>query len=548
MSDYKHGTYGELVPVSTAPTTSPSCVVYVGTAPAHKIKGQAENQAGLFNLPLKITSVQSARKLLGYSEEAPFEKYTLCEAVEAHFKNSIENIGPIYCINVFDPNLSDHYVEDEEGTELTVLKKQAKFVLGDLMLDSIQIEVAKENVTDPKPTTPPEEEGQEPVEGEGGEENPSEDENISTQSEEAVDTSNTVLVEGEDYNLAYDSMTDTVTLVFKGEEIPTKILVKGKVVNPASVSATDIIGEVTPEGKKTGLQAVQDMYRLHDEITNIICAPAFSAIPEVYEAMCQVALKLNGHWSAFVCADVPLEEDGVLINTRQKAYEWAEDNGYINGRSGPCWPLGVRPNGKNIHLSTVLTAKLQALDTAANGVPYQSPSNKRVDLIGLYGGKDFVEFDQEEANELNEHGIMTAIRLGGAYRLWGSHTGAYSYEDEESGTVDPTTRFITSIRTMMHITNRFQADNFDLIDQPMTNALKDFIIQKEQSKLDALVSIGALLGQPKIYFSEDNSPKELMGGNFVWDISATTGIPFKSGTVRLGYTDAGVYTLLGEEE
>ncbi len=46
MSDYKHGTYGELVPVSVAPTTSPSCVVYVGTAPAHKIKGQSENQAG----------------------------------------------------------------------------------------------------------------------------------------------------------------------------------------------------------------------------------------------------------------------------------------------------------------------------------------------------------------------------------------------------------------------------------------------------------------------------------------------------------------------
>ncbi|MDE5756980.1 MAG: hypothetical protein K2H85_00055, partial [Allobaculum sp.] len=166
----------------------------------------------------------------------------------------------------------------------------------------------------------------------------------------------------------------------------------------------------------------------------------------------------------------------------------------------------------------------------------------------VYGGENFAGFDQDEANELNENGIVTAVRWGGKWRLWGSHTAAYSYEDEDAGVQDPTTQFGTAIRTMLHITNRFQADNFDLIDQPMTNAIKDNIIQKEQSKLDTLVSMGALLGQPKISFSEDNSPEQIMGGNFVWDISATTGIPFKSGTVRLGYTDTGIYTLLGEGE
>ena len=197
----------------------------------------------------------------------------------------------------------------------------------------------------------------------------------------------------------------------------------------------------------------------------------------------------------------------------------------------------------------MITAVMQVLDTAAGGVPYQSPSNHVIDIEDLYAGEGFAGFDQYEANELNEGGITTAIRWGGKWRLWGGHTGAYSYKAEEAGaSFDPTTRFITSIRTMMHITNSFQKDNFDLIDQPMTPALKDFILQKEQSKLDAMVATGALLGQPKIRFSEDNSPEQIMGGNFVWDIEATTGVPFKSGTVRLGYTDAGVYTLIGEEE
>lgn len=537
MDHYRHGTYGELVSVSTAPTTSPSCVVYVGTAPAHKIKGQT-GRSDLFNAPLRIASLRDARKLLGYSEQAPFEKYTLCEAVEVHFKNSIQNIGPIYCINVLDPEESA--VEMEEGMELGVTKKQAAFTLGDLILDSIQVESAD------KVDEPPTKE-EEPEEEKG----PDEPE---VQSEESLEDSSSALVEGIDYKLAYDSTTDTVTLTFLGEEIPTKILIKGKIVDPTIIGAKEIIGEITEEGKKTGLQAIKDMYRLHDEITNIICAPGFSEIPEVYQAMLKVAVKLSGHWDAFVNADIPLKDGTTLINTIEKAIQWKKDHDYTNGRSEVHWIKGIRGNAKLPHLSTLNTATMQALDTAAGGVPYQSSSNKEIDIIGVYGGEDFAGFDQYEANELNAHGITTGVRLGGKWRLWGGHTAAYNYEAEAEKAVNPdanfdrTTQFTTGIRTLMHITNRFQADNLDLIDQPMTSAIKDTIIQKEQSKLDTLVSIGALLGQPKIYFSEDNDAPEVMGGNFVWDISATTGVPFKSATVRLGYTDEGIYTLLGEEE
>lgn len=514
MDQYKHGTYGELVPTAPASEASTSCVVYVGTAPAHKIKGQSQ-MSDLFNTPLKINSLTTARKLLGYCEAAPFESYTLCEAVEIHFKNSLENVGPIYCINVLDPNLEGNYEEDDEGFELAVLKKQATFELGDYILDSLEIESVEE------------------TESEDG---------------EAELKELTPLTE-EDYRLEYDSTSDLVTLTLKGETTPSKVLVKGNVVKPDVIGADEIIGEVTEEGKKTGLQAIMNMYRKQDKVTSIVAAPGFSELPAVYQAMVKIATKVNGHWDAFVNADIPRKD----INIRSKAWDWKEANGFTDGRTQVCWPPMKRANGKSFHASTIVTHAMQAADRDGGGIPYISASNRPVDTTGFDCDDGFEGLDLNEANELNARGITTFARVGGVWRVWGGHTAAYSYEDElksemDKNALDRTTQFVTGIRTLLHITNSFQEDNLDLIDQPMTSAIKDFIIQKEQSKLDALVSIGALVGAPKIYFSEDNSTEQIMGGNFVWDISATTNVPFKSGTVRLGYTDEGIYTLFGEEE
>ena len=52
----------------------------------------------------------------------------------------------------------------------------------------------------------------------------------------------------------------------------------------------------------------------------------------------------------------------------------------------------------------------------------------------------------------------------------------------------------------------------------------------------------------KARFDEDaNSTAELVDGNFVWDFSATPTPQFKSGTLRVAYTDAGFDSYFGEE-
>ena len=59
------------------------------------------------------------------------------------------------------------------------------------------------------------------------------------------------------------------------------------------------------------------------------------------------------------------------------------------------------------------------------------------------------------------------------------------------------------MRMLMHITNDFQMEWSLRIDEPMTRALKDEIINREQEKLDGYVSMGALLGEPA-----DRVPRE----------------------------------------
>lgn len=74
--------------------------------------------------------------------------------------------------------------------------------------------------------------------------------------------------------------------------------------------------------------------------------------------------------------------------------------------------------------------------------------------------------------------------------------------------------------------------------------------QREQEKLDGYVSMGALIGEPKILFLEsENSTTDIMNGDFRWDINVTPTPPLKSASVYVAYTDAGfsVYYEGGEE-
>ena len=311
-------------------------------------------------------------------------------------------------------------------------------------------------------------------------------------------------------------------------------------MDPGAVDADDIVGMVTSDGQYSGIEALALLYQEQFVVPNLLAAPGWSHEKKVYDALVDHSTAINGHWDAFVAADLPLvDEESQLVDTIAKALAWKDENNYSSERSAVCWPMAEDADGRRFHASTLFAAASQRVDQGHDGVPYESPSNKAVPVVKQFFGDNSKNrgFDQQTGNSLNEKGVTTVVGWAGAWVLWGPHTAAYDVDDP---TVDPRSYFAANMRMLMHIANSFQQEWSPLIDEPMTRALRDRILNREQEKLDRLVTIGALIGSPRVEFLESENPtSQLIEGDFVWSTQVTPTPPLKSATLNVSYTDAG---------
>ena len=480
---YKHGTYGEFdQSIGSTPTQSDSIGVYVGIAPVNLIRGYAE--MNLTNYPVNVKT----RNQIGYS--ADWTKFTLCEAISLHFENTLQNISPIVLINVLDPDT--HKKVGETTQQLTFVNGRAEIVSDTIILDTL---VLAEKV------------------------------------------------EGVDFSIDYDYTKGAVIIDSIGETpITGEVQATFSEIDTSMIQDSDIIGGVTAAGVYTGLGCIGLIYPELGLIPNIIAVPGYSQKPDVYKAMISAATKINGHWDAFINADIPIESN----DTMEKAIKWKSDNDYTNERSKVYWPKWQLKDGTVYHLSTIATWLMMIVDSGNGGVPMETPSNKQIPNGRQYFGASSTNkgYDQQTSNTLNEAGITTAVYWGGINVLWGGHTAAYKY----GSVTDKRQIFDNSIRMMEHVSNSFQQEWALTIDAPMTKALADTIKNREQEKMDALASLGAFIGDPVVEFKEtENSTDQLAEGDFVWSFKGTPTPQFKSGTLKVAYTDEGFETFLGGE-
>lgn len=495
---YLHGAYGKLGDsIVQQVITSETIPVYIGTAPVGLVADPP------VNVPVKIESMADAQKKLGYNDD--FGSYTLCEAVAAHFgATASEGVGPIYVINVLDP--ATDRASSETTKDVTFSGGSATVYAPQAILSTLAVKDAEGSKT---------------------------------------------YTEGEDYTAEYVYQTTgdhiLVTAIEGGEISDGAAKVTFTEMDPTAVTASDVVGGLTSAGVYSGIKAVDLVYQQEFVVPNILAAPGWSDDPAVYKALVEESYQINGHWNAMVAVDVPLvDAESQLVDTIDKAVAWKKENLYNSERAIACWPMATDEEGRTFHISTLFVAESQKVDQDNNGIPFESPSNKAVPVIKQYFGENSqnMGFDQQTGNGLNEAGITTVIGWAGEWVLWGPHTAAYAYDDP---TVDPRAIFATNMRMLFHITNSFQQEWSPLIDSPMTRQLRDRIINREQEKLDGYVTIGALLGAPKVYFLESENPTtNLMNGDFVWDIVATPTPPLKSATAYVSYTDEGFMAYFGE--
>ena len=488
MADYKHGTYGEFAEsIGNIGTQSGTCVVYVGTAPVNLIRGYA----GYVNTPVKLSNFAAAKRYMGYSEN--WADFDICEAVNVHLDNASGNCGPIIVVNVLDPDL--HRKTEETVQTVTFVNGRATIQSDTIILDTLVL---------------PDK------------------------------------VEGVDYSVDYDFTKGQVIINSIGDEkITGSMDATFFEVDPSVITEDDIIGGVTASGEYTGLGCLALVYQELGFIPNLILCPKWSCKPAVYEAMVKAGTKTNGHWDAFVYADMPILDGETKVDTIEAAIKWKKEKAYTNERSKVFWPQNRDAAGRTFHASVLAAWRTLLIDESHNGIPMETCSNKPVPVAKHFFGEDSTNrgFDQQRANELNAEGITTTVYWGGQWVIWGPHTAAYRY----SNILDNRSIFDNSLRTMMFVTNDFQQEWAFDIDSPMTRSKADTIKNREQEKADARAAIGAFIGTPVVRFDEDeNSTADLVEGNFVWDFEGTPTPPWKSGTLRVAYTTAGFDSYFGE--
>lgn len=544
--EYLYGTYGHLADSVSATTEDNStAALYIGTAPINLIRGYAD--AGLVNKPVRLKNLYAARNTIGDAEN--WDTYTLSEAVAAHFANANGNQGPIYVINVLDPDT--HRKAEPTSVTLNFVNGSAAFASEDIILDTLAL----------------------------------------------ADKA-----EGTDYTISYNFDTHKVSIVSADEDNPLDGAIAATYyeVDASAITESTIIGSANSNGTYTGMQAAALIYQTYNVIINLFAAPKWGGLKNVYKALCAIATKLNGHWDGFVYADIPLaytettevttytydavtsptgspadqgwyekdaddnytlstdttvdtdktyytrtahtEEETVdkVCDTIAKAVEYKEANNLTSERSKVFWPKASGADGRIYHLSTLAIAETMRVDGTHNGVPMETCGNKAIAADKQYFGatSSNAGYDVEGANDLCENGITTLVFWGGAWKIWGDHTAAYTFGNEE---LDDRAIFDVSMRMLLYLTNRFQVTWANTVDKPFTVQLKDTILVREQERLDALVVMGALIGKPTIVFEEAyNTIDDVKHGNFRWDIAVTPTPPMKSATAYVAYTDAGL--------
>lgn len=487
MAEYKYGVYGVIGnDIAQNASQAGMAPVYFGTAPVNLLS----DCTGMVNTPVKISNLSDAQKKLGhFADSAKWGKYTLCEAVAAHFANKNGNVGPIYVINVLDPET--HKKSAKTTKSLTFANKKATIEADDIILSTF-----------------------------------------------AIDDK----VLGTDYTVDYDFGTGILTITDNGAEAMTTVSASYDTVDNSAVTAETVIGSTKEDGSVSGIAALKLVYQTCNVIPTYLAAPGWSDQKAVYDALVAASQNINGHWCAFVYADIPVAG----VTTISGATEWKKTNGYTSGFSKVFWPM-AKDGSTVYHLSTLALVEKIRCDLANDDVPFESEGNKAIPVTGLYFGAGVYasSFDKSDANTLTAAGISTAIYWESNWRMWGDHTAAYTY----GGSHKAREIFDVNMLMLFYIANSFQKEWGTTIDKPMTLALRDTILNREQEKLDALVAKGALIGTPSVEFLETNNETgDMMNGNFRWDISATITPPLKSATGVVCYTDAGFASYFGGDE
>ncbi|MGL5571063.1 phage tail sheath family protein [Cetobacterium sp.] len=459
---FQHGSYSKEVPTSLRGMVSAkNPILVVGTAPINMGDITNVNRAQL------VTSAEEAMKYFGGTSDLSF---TISEVLDACL--NLYNVKPIVAINVLDP--SKHKTEKTKSA-IVVTENKVTLEESGIILSTLTVKIASQQEALPQ----------------------------------------------DKYN-AYFNNSGKVIIEIIGEGIP-QIDVEYSFLDISKVTKSDILGGIDPNTlEKQGFECIDEVFNKYSMIPGLIIAPGFSHEPEVKAIIEAKASSINSKYGAMGIVDLPEETQYGDAILKKKELNIVDEDLLL------CFGKG-KLGDKIYHMSTLAAGSMSSIDAGNDGVPYESPSNKNLKVNALViktneGYKEILLDEEQQANLLNENGIVTAIRRSNGFVLWGNRTAAY----QPGGSTDPKDIWIPIKRMFKYISNVIIMNTAQDVDKPMTYSRAELIQNTVNVYLAGLVSAQKLLGGRIEFLREENPLGDMLEGKFKWHIYIGAVLPGES--------------------
>lgn len=320
------------------------------------------------------------------------------------------------------------------------------------------------------------------------------------------------------FNQSYVKVTvptsTTFTFPSTGADITaaaqTAGVVKKVTFTPEAIVAADIIGGTTVDGDRYGMEAFRDTQALFNFKPKLLIAPTYSPLDGVRAAMVVMAETLR----AEAIADIPAGSSVTdAISSRGNAGPY--DFNTASPRLVITYPhvkvydkatdtTEVQP------ISQFLAGVIAAKDIAKGW--WWSPSN--TEILGIVGAELPLTSDYTDANSetnlLNEVGIVSLYsEFGTGIRTWGNRSAMWPS--------DPAPKNFINIQRIKDVVEETIARNMlPWIDNPISEALIDSVLESINAFINGLVTQGALIKGSNCYFNPDNNPSDQLALGHIW--------------------------------
>lgn len=477
---YYHGVYVEELATGLTPPVEVDAGIpfIVGVAPINMADESNVNK------PQLCYSYADAVKLFGYvppklDSASGFEKfeYSISEALYSQF--ALFAVAPIMVVNVLDP------AKHKKATETT----------------SITLDSKKGSVTI---------------------------------AETGIIPSTVTLssyTRGTDYEVSFDSNGNLVIASLLDTDGGFKCTVGQAIeftaqkLDPSAVTDADIIGGVDTNGKKSGLELVNESFPRFRKTPGFIIAPGYSHKPAVAAVMGAKADLVSSVARCCAVCDVPSGEVKIYSN----APAWKNNNNLVSERQLVVWPKKALDK-MMIHGSTEYVGLAGKVDGENSGVPYVSASNHNFQMTqAVLDDGTPIHLTLDEANYLNENGIVTSLNFNNGWVCWGNRTAAYP------GTTDIKDAFIPVRRMFDWIGNTLTLTFWSKLDNPLSPRQVNTIVESANAWLAGLTAQGFIAGGRVEFLESDNPITSLMDGKAVFSVKIAPYSPNEAITFRQEY-------------